>query len=98
MMDSAYDAPEVRAHSESLGHVVIIDVNPRRAERKRELAAEAKARRRLGHASCEQVRFRERSTVERVKGRLKACPGLDPGTTLAVVSYVRAVMARFCAI
>ena len=98
LMDSAYDAPEVRAHSESLGHVAIIDVNPRRAERKRELAAEAKARRRLGHASCEQVRFRERSTVERVNGRLKACPGLDPGTTLAVVRYVCAVMPRFCAI
>ena len=28
LMDSAYDAPEIRAHSESLGHVAIIDVNP----------------------------------------------------------------------
>ena len=71
LMDAAYDAPEVRAHSESLGHVAIIDVNPRRAERKRERAVEAKARRRLGHASCEQVRFQERATVERVNGRLK---------------------------
>ena len=43
----------------------------RSAARKRELAAEAKAQRSLGHVSCEQVRYRERSTVERVNGRLK---------------------------
>ena len=35
------------------------------------LAAEAKAQRSLGHVSCEQVRYRGRSTVERVNGRLK---------------------------
>ena len=29
LMDSAYDAPEIKAHSASLGHVAIIDVNPR---------------------------------------------------------------------
>ena len=29
LMDAAYDAAEIRAHSESLGHVPIIDVNPR---------------------------------------------------------------------
>ncbi len=44
LMDSAYDAPEIRAFSEQLGHVPIIDVNPRRrpqvkAERKREALA-----------------------------------------------------------
>ena len=71
LMDSAYDAPEIRFHSASLGHVAIIDVNPRSAARKRGLAAEAKAQRSLGHVSCEQVRYRERSTVERVNGRLK---------------------------
>ena len=30
LMDSAYDAPEIRAFSEKLGHVPIIDTNPRR--------------------------------------------------------------------
>ena len=30
LMDSAYDAAEIRAHSRALGHVPIIDVNPRR--------------------------------------------------------------------
>ena len=68
LMDSAYDAPEIRAHSASLGHVAVIDANPRSAARKRQLAAEAKAQRSLGQASCEQVRYRERSTVERVNG------------------------------
>ena len=60
LMDSAYDAPEIRAYSASLGHVAVIDANPRSAARKRQLAAEAKAQRSLGQASCEQVRYRER--------------------------------------
>ena len=72
LMDSAYDAPEIRAFSEKLGHVPIIDVNPRRrpevkAERKREALAE----RCIGHLSPEAQRYRQRSTVERVNGRLK---------------------------
>ena len=71
LMDSAYDAPEIRAHSASMGHVAIIDVNPRSTARKRQLTAEAKAQRSLGHVSCERLRYRERSTVERVNGRLK---------------------------
>ena len=73
-MDSAYDAPEIRAHSASMGHVAIIDVNPRSTARKRQLTAEAKAQRSLGHVSCERLRYRERSTVERVNGRLKSLP------------------------
>ena len=72
LMDSAYDAPEIRAFSQKLGHVPIIDVNPRRraelkAERKREALAESC----IGHLSPEARRYRERSTVERVNGRLK---------------------------
>ncbi len=72
LMDSAYDAPEIRAFSEQLRHVPIIDLNPRRrpqmkAERKRE----ALVQRRIGHLSPEARRYRERSTVERVNGRLK---------------------------
>ena len=71
LMDAAYDAAEIRAHSESLGHVPIIDVNPRNsAALKRDLQQEAKARRTLGQMYAKGVRYRERSTVERV-GRLK---------------------------
>ena len=72
VMDAAYDAAEIRAHSESLGHVPIIDVNPRNsAALKRDLQQEAKARRTLGQGYAKDVRYRERSTVERVNGRLK---------------------------
>ena len=72
LMDAAYDAAEIRAHSESLGHVPIIDVNPRNsAALKRKLKQEAKARRTLGQMYAKDVRYRERSTVERVNGRLK---------------------------
>ncbi len=72
LMDAAYDAAEIRAHSESLGHVPIIDVNPRNsATLKRDPQQEAKARRTVGHVDANDVRYRERSTVERVNGRLK---------------------------
>ena len=72
LMDSAYDAPEVRAFSRKLGHVPIIDTNPRRRpELKAERKREALAQRCIGHLSPEARRYRERSTVERVNGRLK---------------------------
>ena len=72
LMDAAYDAAEIRAHSEALGHVPIIAVNPRsNAALKRELQQEAKAKRTLGQVDATEVRYRERSTVERVNGRLK---------------------------
>ncbi len=72
LMDSAYDAPEIRAYSEKLGHVPIIDTNPRRrADLKAERKREALAQRCIGQVSPEARRYRERSTVERVNGRLK---------------------------
>src|SRR3984893_8884913 len=50
VMDSAYDDPMIRSHSQSLGHVPVIDVNPRaNKELKQELEAEAKRRQLLGH-------------------------------------------------
>ena len=45
LMDSAYDAPEIKDHSHALGHVPIIDINPRTSARKQELAEQAKGRR-----------------------------------------------------
>ena len=56
--DSAYDCQHIAAYSRSLGHVPIIDPNNRKGE-KRELDP------------AKKVRFRERSTVERVNSRLK---------------------------
>jgi hypothetical protein len=72
LMDSAYDAQAIHEHSRRLGHVPIIDVNPRRdAAAKVELQAEEKRRKLLGYATAEEVRYHERTTVERVNGRLK---------------------------
>jgi hypothetical protein len=58
LMDAAYDAPQIRSYSAKLGHVPIIDTNPRRGEKKEMDPAQA-------------VRFRNRSTAERVNSNLK---------------------------
>lgn len=72
LMDSAYDAEAIQKRSRALGHVPIIDCNPRRdTSRKAELQAEEKRRKLLRSESAEDVRFHERTTVERVNGRLK---------------------------
>ena len=70
LMDSAYDAEEIHAHSNSLDHVPIIDTNPRR-NRKAERNREKKAQRAAGLVSPEQERYKERSTIERALGRLR---------------------------
>lgn len=71
LMDAAYDSPLIKQHSESLGHIPLIDENPRNKERKTELAEEQKRRREAGYKLTEELRYNERSTVERVNGRLK---------------------------
>ena len=72
LMDSAYDADEIRACSRQLGHVPLIDSNPRRAAlKKAELQREALAQRSIDQLTPEALCYRERSTVERVNGRLK---------------------------
>jgi len=57
LADAAYDAAEIRAMSARLGHVALIDHNPRRGE-KREFAP------------AEAVRYHERSAAERVNSHL----------------------------
>jgi hypothetical protein len=72
LMDSAYDAEAIHEHSRSLGHVPIIDVHPRRDQAlKAEFEAEEKRRKILGCPSAEELRYHERTTVERVNARLK---------------------------
>ena len=72
LMDSAYDSPQIHEHSKALGHVPIIDINPRRNKPlKEELAMESKRRKAAGYKTAEEVRYNERGTVERVNGRLK---------------------------
>jgi hypothetical protein len=72
VMDSASDVPQIYDLSRQLGHVPLIDVNPRRNQAlKEEIAAENKRRQLVGHKTAEAVRYNERSTVERVNARLK---------------------------
>jgi len=72
LMDSAYDVAAIKQHSRDLGHVPIIDTNPRATTGlKLELAQEATRQRQVGHRLAEQIRYRERSTAERVNGGLK---------------------------
>ena len=72
LSDSAYDAPPIHEQIRSLGHIPIIDANPRRdAARKAELQAEEKRRKLLNFSYAEDVRYHERTTVERVNARLK---------------------------
>ncbi len=71
MMDAAYDAPQIKAHSRALGHVPMIDVNPRSKARKEALEAEAKRRKTANDTLAEEKRYNERSTVERINGRIK---------------------------
>jgi hypothetical protein len=72
LSDSAYDAPPIHEQIRRLGHIPIIDANPRRnAARKAELQAEAQRQKLLNFIYAEDVRYRERTTVERVNARLK---------------------------
>jgi len=72
VMDAAYDAPQIRQHSEQLGHIPLIDINPRRnTALKEELQAEKGRQKSIHMKSHEAIRYNERSTVERVNGRLK---------------------------
>jgi len=72
LMDSAYDAPEIKAKSLALGHVPIIDPHPRNVPGGKDaIAAEARGRRNAGYALAEDVRYNERSAAERVNGGLK---------------------------
>jgi hypothetical protein len=72
LMDSAYDAPIIREHSQSLGHVPIIDINTRRnTQLKEELRAETQRFELLHFERLEDRRYKERTSVERVYGRLK---------------------------
>jgi len=58
LMDAAYCSGELRAHSRSLGHVPLIDHNPRRGTK-------------IDFAPAEAIRYHERTAAERSNARLK---------------------------
>ena len=70
LMDSAYDAPEIWEKSRALGHVPIIEPNPRR-NGKAQAQTQARARRHAGYELAEHIRYHQRSAAERVNGALK---------------------------
>ena len=58
LMDSVYDAPEIREFSRKLNHVPVIDFNKRRGEEKE-------------FDPAKKLRYNERSAAERVNSNLK---------------------------
>jgi transposase len=58
LMDAAYDAPQIKIYSAKLGHVPIIDQNPRRGEK-------------ILMDNATKKRFGERTSVERINSNLK---------------------------
>jgi hypothetical protein len=72
VMDGAIDVPQIHDMSRQLGHIPLIDTNPRRDQAlKKAIAAENKRCRLVGYTTAEAIRYNERSTVERVNARLK---------------------------
>jgi hypothetical protein len=67
LMDSAYDAVEILEHSRDMGHVPIVD--PKAVRQPNSTFLPGKPKRELSWA--ERDRYRERTMVERVYGRLK---------------------------
>ena len=72
LMDSAYDAESIHKVSAALGHVAIIDKNPRRG--KRTGAADTVPC--YTFVPAESIRYRERGNAERGNSRLKDGFGL----------------------
>jgi hypothetical protein len=62
LMDRAYDAPQIHAFSRGLGHVPIMDPNPRRGEK-------------IPLDPAQAQRFKQRTSSERVNSVLKECYG-----------------------
>jgi hypothetical protein len=52
-MDAAYDSPLIKARSESLWYIPLIDENPRNKERKAEIKKEQKRRPIAAYTSAE---------------------------------------------
>jgi hypothetical protein len=81
LMDAAYDAQAIRAHSEALGHRPIADLVQRHRVKRTKVPIRKDSRAKKTVVTCEPIpreltwaeqdRMRERSMVERVYSRLK---------------------------
>ncbi len=71
-MDAAYDAEAIHQHSQTLGHVAVIDPNYRADRaRKEQWAAEVKRRKLINMPDFDDVIYDFRTMAERVNARLK---------------------------
>jgi hypothetical protein len=72
LMDSAYDADAILAHSREMGHIPIVKPHPRRNGRSKSILPKVFSPKKAPELTwAQQARFRERTTVERVYARLK---------------------------
>jgi hypothetical protein len=72
LMDSAYDNKDIRNHSIELGHIPLIDINPRAdVALKAELERESKAKSKINFQTAEDIRYNQRSSAERLNSNLK---------------------------
>lgn len=71
LMDAAYDSPLIETASRQAGRVPIIDFNPRRDPEKQAEKRQRPLLKKLGVPRAEDLRFHERTTVERANARIK---------------------------
>jgi hypothetical protein len=71
LMDAAYDHPEIKEHSISLGHVPIIDQCPHTAEQKTEKELEIERKKHLNFTTAEDRRYKRRLPKERFNALFK---------------------------
>lgn len=71
LMDAAYDHPEIKEHSISLGHIPIIDPSPRNTVQKIEKEAERERKRKLNFKTAEDKRYQQRLPKERFNATYK---------------------------
>jgi hypothetical protein len=69
LMDTAYDAREIREHSQAMGHVAIVDPSGRGRKSKSVTIPLGKPHLQLTWAETD--RYKERTMSERVNARLK---------------------------
>ncbi len=71
LTDAACDTAGIGWTGHLPGHVPIVDINPRDRIPKERLAREDRVRRSVGHRDPKDLRYNERSNVERVNAMLK---------------------------
>lgn len=71
LMDAAYDLPEIKEHSISLGHVPIIDFKPWNVATKKEKLKELERKKLLNFKTAEDKRYRHRMPKERFNALYK---------------------------